>query len=75
MDQPENDRILVSLNAACRMTSLSRTAINRKRGDGQFPKEVSLGERRIGFVRAEVEGWIQERVAARANTTQAGCAA
>jgi prophage regulatory protein len=62
----DNDlRILVSLNAACRMTSLSRTGVNKARGEGRFPVEVSIGERRIAFVRSEVEAWIAARVAAR----------
>jgi prophage regulatory protein len=60
-----NDRILVSLNAVVRMTSLSRTAINKKRGEGTFPKDVPLGDRRIAFVRTEVEGWISDRIARR----------
>ena len=62
----DNDNTLVSLNDACRMTSLSRTAINRKRAAGDFPVAVSLGERKIAFVRAEVTAWIDARIAARA---------
>jgi prophage regulatory protein len=56
---------LVSLNTACALTSLSRTAINRYRGEGRFPQPVWVGDRRIAFVRAEVEEWIRERIAAR----------
>jgi prophage regulatory protein len=65
---PDNDNEprLVSLNDACAMTSMSRTMLNRYRADGRFPIAVSLGERRIAFVRAEVQAWIQERIAARA---------
>ncbi|UOK70430.1 AlpA family phage regulatory protein [Ancylobacter polymorphus] len=47
------------------MTSLSRPAINSLRAAGQFPAAVQLGERRIGFVRAEVLAWINARIAAR----------
>lgn len=54
---------LVSLNQVCAMTSLSRTAINKHRASGAFPKEIPLGERRIAFVRSEVEQWIAERIA------------
>ena len=56
---------LVSLNEACRMTSLSRTAINRYRGEGRFPQPVPIGDRRIAFVRAEVVSWITDRIADR----------
>ena len=61
----EQQPALVSLREVCGMTSLSRTAINQRRANGQFPKPVPLGDRRIAFVRSEVENWIRERIAAR----------
>lgn len=61
-DQPDT---IVSINDVCRMTSLSRTSINKFRGSGQFPTPVQLGEKRIGFVRSEVQSWIDARIAAR----------
>ncbi len=64
---PANDNaVLVSLNDAARMTSLSRSMLNRYREQGRFPVAVTLGERRIAFVRSEVAAWIAERIAARA---------
>jgi prophage regulatory protein len=33
---------------------------------GEFPKAVQLGERRIAYVRAEVESWVDDRIARRA---------
>lgn len=56
---------LISLNEACRLTSLSRTAINLRRSKGDFPPAVPLGDKRIAFVRAEVEQWIRDRISAR----------
>jgi prophage regulatory protein len=56
---------LISLNDACRLTSLSRTAINRWRDLGKFPKAVPLGDKRVAFVRSEVEEWIRDRIAER----------
>ncbi len=56
---------LVSLNEAARMTSLSRTMVNRYRSEGRFPQCVPMGERRIAFVRAEVEKWIDHKIACR----------
>lgn len=53
---------LISLNDACELTSLSRTAINRWRDLGKFPKAVPLGDKRVAFVRAEVVAWINERI-------------
>ncbi|WP_282438582.1 helix-turn-helix transcriptional regulator [Sinorhizobium psoraleae] len=55
------------MNEACRMTSLSRTAINAKRAAGTFPKAVSLGgPKRFAFVASEVAEWIDARITGRA---------
>jgi prophage regulatory protein len=56
---------LISLNQACEITSLSRTAINKMRAEGRFPKAVPLGEKRIAFCRDEVFAWIEARIAER----------
>ncbi len=39
--------------------------VNALRADGVFPVAVELGQRRIGFVRKEIEAWIDARIAAR----------
>lgn len=62
----DNSPILVSLNDACMMTSMSRTMINRYRSEGRFPVAVDLGDRRVAFVRAEVINWINKRISLRA---------
>ncbi|KQZ99564.1 transcriptional regulator [Mesorhizobium sp. Root157] len=65
---PDNDNQprLVSMNDACRLTSMSRTMLNRLRTTGDFPLAVPLGERRVAFVRSEVQAWISDRIARRA---------
>lgn len=66
MSTPANDNhALISLRDTCELTSMSKTMIHRLRSDGIFPKAVSLGEKRIAFVRAEVTEWIQAKIAAR----------
>lgn len=61
-----DDHVLISLNDACKLTSLSRTSVNRWRSMGLFPAAVELGDKRVAFVRAEVVAWIEARIAARA---------
>ncbi|WP_354210000.1 MULTISPECIES: AlpA family phage regulatory protein [unclassified Bradyrhizobium] len=53
------------MKTACALTSLSRTMINRYRAEGRFPAAVSLGDRRVAFVRQEVNQWIADRIAVR----------
>ncbi len=62
---PLDAPVLISLNRACEITTLSRTAINRWRSLGLFPAAVPLGDKRVAFVREEVEAWIRDRVAER----------
>lgn len=62
----DNTPRLISLNEACRITSMSRTMLNRYRAERRFPKAVDLGDRRVAFVRQEVLAWIEEKIAARA---------
>ncbi|WP_453956823.1 helix-turn-helix transcriptional regulator [Bradyrhizobium japonicum] len=62
---PAGEPMLVSVKAACALTSLSRTMINRYRAEGRFPAAVPLGDRRVAFVRQEVNQWIADRIAAR----------
>lgn len=62
----DNQPRLVSLNDACGMTSMSRSMLNKYRAEGRFPVAVLLGDRRVAFVRQEVQAWIEQRIARRA---------
>jgi len=64
----DNDNVpmLISLKDACKMTSMSRTMLNRYRAKGRFPVAVDLGDRRIAFVRQEVIDFVRAKIAARA---------
>lgn len=62
----DNTPVLISVKDAAKATSLSRTMLNRYRAEGRFPAAVELGERRIAFVRQEVQEWIQQRISGRA---------
>lgn len=61
----DNSPMLISLNDACQMTSMSRSMLNRYRAEGRFPLAVELGDRRVAFVRAEVREWIVAKITAR----------
>jgi prophage regulatory protein len=61
----DNSPMLISLNDACRLTSMSRSMLNRYRAESRFPVAVDLGDRRVAFVRSEVTDWIQTKISAR----------
>jgi len=45
-------------------TGLSRSTIYVRLEQGRFPRPVSLGARAVGWVEAEVDEWMRERIAA-----------
>lgn len=53
---------LLSMNQVVKLTTLSRTMINKYRIAGNFPEAVAIGEKRIAFVESEVREWILERM-------------
>lgn len=45
-------------------TGLSRSTIYLRIAEGRFPKPVSLGGRAVGWLEAEIQGWLEDRIAA-----------
>lgn len=43
-------------------TGLGRSTIYQRISMGTFPKPISLGPRAVGFIEAEIEAWLQERI-------------
>ncbi len=64
MDFQRNERspkMILRLAEVLRSTGLSRATLYNRIAKGEFPRQVSLGGRAIGWVRGEVENWIAER--------------
>jgi len=55
---------LISPKEAAAMTTFSMPTLRAMANDGHFPKPRQLSDRRIAYVRAEVEAWIAAKVAA-----------
>lgn len=45
-------------------TGLPRSTIYLRVAQGTFPRPVSLGARAVGWVEAEIQEWLQQRIAA-----------
>ncbi len=56
---------LLSYPEAADRCGLSRTHISRMVAAGTFPVPVETAPRRVAFVEAEVEAWIEARIAER----------
>ncbi len=44
-------------------TGLSRSTIYVRLAEGRFPRPVALGGRAVGWIEAEVDEWVRERIA------------
>lgn len=56
---------LMSPKQASEATTFSRAMLSTMAEAGTFPKPVKLGDRRIAFVRAEVEEWLDAKIGLR----------
>lgn len=68
MSQNENTAVasrLMSPNEAAFATTMSKTLLRQMSLENAFPQPLQIGVKRIAYVRAEVEGWIDARIAAR----------
>lgn len=53
---------IIKIKQVIERTSLSRSAIFAMAARGQFPKQIKLAERSAGWIEAEVEQWLSERI-------------
>ena len=44
------------------MTGLSRSSIYQKMKDGDFPQQIKLSERSVGWIESEVQTWLNDRI-------------
>ena len=65
---PANDNHLPRLMTpaeAATATTFSRAMLAIMSAEGNFPRPVRIGERRLAYVRAEVDAWIDKAIAQR----------
>ncbi len=46
-------------------TGLSRSTIYLRMSNGEFPLSISLGGRAVGWLEADVNDWLESKIAAR----------
>lgn len=64
MNAYENDRIL-RITEVTSITGLSKTGVYEAIKKNTFPQQVHISERSIGFLKSEIDTWMQERINAR----------
>ena len=56
-----SSRIIRLSKTKC-LTGLSRSTIYKRISEDDFPKQVNLGGRSVGWVESEILGWIDGRI-------------
>lgn len=52
------------LPAVIDKTGLSRSSIYLRMNKGEFPQSISLGDRAIGWLEADIEQWLEDKITA-----------
>jgi prophage regulatory protein len=55
---------LMRLSTVMQRTGLGRTTLYMMVNKGEFPRQINIGPRAVGWVSQEVEDWILQRIAA-----------
>jgi len=53
---------IISLREVLSRTSMSRSAVYALQKQVEFPKSVSITERRVGFVESEIDDWLKAKI-------------
>lgn len=66
--QAENNRLIRRKEVQVK-TGLGASSIYAMMKQGKFPKAISISERRVAWVEADVNQWISERIASNKATS------
>jgi len=66
------DTAILRLPAVLARTGLSRSTIYLRISEGRFPKPVSLGGRAVGWIEAEVNDWLNQKIEASRKVVREG---
>ena len=55
-------KMILRLAEVLESTGLSRATLYNRISEGEFPRQVSLGGRAVGWLKSEVDSWISERI-------------
>lgn len=53
---------ILRLRDVCRVTGLCRSMIYQLEAEQRFPRRIKLGIRAVGWVHAEIQAWLSQRI-------------
>ena len=57
------ENAILRLTTVKKCTGLSRSTIYLRIAQGNFPKQISLGGRAVGWIKSEIEAWLANQIA------------
>lgn len=54
--------IILRLKSVIARTGLSRSSIYLRMANDEFPKQVSLGGRAVGWLESDIESWLADKI-------------
>jgi prophage regulatory protein len=56
---------IISIKKTCERIGVSRSTLWAMTREGNFPRPVSITDKRRGYVASEIDAWVKARMAAR----------
>ncbi len=56
------ENTILRLSTVKKCTGLSRSTIYLRIAQGNFPKQISLGGRAVGWIKSEIETWLANQI-------------
>jgi predicted DNA-binding transcriptional regulator AlpA len=53
---------ILRLPEVCKSTGLGRSMVYQLEAERRFPARIRIGERAVGWVEEEIQGWLAERI-------------
>lgn len=53
---------IMRLKEVMKTTGLGRSTIYKYISEGQFPEQISLGARAVGWVDSEIDDWVMSKI-------------
>jgi len=54
--------LISSVKDVLKLIPISKTTMHDLINDGLFPKPIQIGKQKTGFIKSEIDAWIEQRI-------------
>lgn len=69
MSELSKKECFLRLSDVMARTGLSRSSIYQNINEGNFPQNINIGARSVGWLESEIDAWMQDRINQRSLTS------